>query len=660
LKAKTKAVLALIFLLFISVGSVFAAYQAGFLSFTPAPQTLVNISQVYVDPQGQNVGGQWKGSFWNLNVQVTADDQASGVILPKDQSSSINYQGTVKALKTGAKVELRIQPNQPYIVRNIVEKTAQVTSDAFETIANKGAPFGYSENTNVKAGALWMNYYDWAEPSFRIYTPFTVTILKDGVQVGQATFNNQGSNGVQTIDTGEGTVRIENLGILSGNYMTPSVPAQIAILKGYPNIYDWTQIQNLVRNDLPANYNPVSQVVGGSIQTNPWLVQLAAGSNAYSTYWYGQPYRWKSDNSPAAFQSVGSVIGTNIGGWSSSDTSSSYLRDPVAPVVGLQDKGTLPADKRSYMSVTEYIENKGVSNLAATLFSQFQKATIQTDSSTGNKQLRLDVPWGAYGTSSVNIRVPTELADTFVDQPSIGNVQPTAHWQTTGNKYASTTGHLALLVDLAQSGTVTSTTTVKVTCGSSNVGVFPTQQVMTVPVGTPTQVSFDISNLGVLNQETNVALTVTCIDQYTGSTTGTDTAYMTLESTLSHENTLLKIHVVSEADQTPITGLPINVVFGSQEDPGYSDTNGQYVTTLQTTGGGAYQGPVQISTQETATFQSTSTSVTVPDTKEITIQVPLQGAIKETGITLIEWIMIAAIIILIIAVAAIVIYHKMR
>jgi hypothetical protein len=246
----------------------------------------------------------------------------------------------------------------------------------------------------------------------------------------------EGQNQIQTIQTNEGTIRIENLGIITGQYLSPNTPSQIAIFKGYPNMYDLTQINSIIHNDIGATYSAV----------NYNGLTTISGSQAYSTYWYGPTFRWADNKHPAAFgpPSANTLIAANnYGGWITADEGSTKGRNPIKPVIGSSDKASLPEDKRSFLSLTEYIQSKNIQNLAETIFREgsiFQKVSFIQDTN-GQAALKLEIPWSAYGTPQVNIRIPTELADTFVERPIITDTKVSAVWETTGSKNADLTSN---------------------------------------------------------------------------------------------------------------------------------------------------------------------------------------------------------------------------
>ncbi len=586
---------AAVFLVAVVLGSLLYFYPQAFSGLEQ--NTWISVSQTFVDPQGSEVAGEWRGSYWNLVAAVTqVNDDIAGVVLPDDYEGEVTVGGVTTALKTGAKVEVKLDPQEPYLVRNLVEKTVMVAPVAV--------------GGGVTKDAFWLNYYDWAEPSFRVYTPYVVSVYKDDVLVGQKTLNAEGESSVQTIPTSEGNVRVENLGVLGGTYLSPNTPSQIAILKGYPCFYDWAQISSRVDGS-----------TAGSV--------AGAGASKYADYWYGI-----SRNSANQAVNPVVVIGmstTNtyrpsaFGGWSGSDYGGNA--QPVKPVVSASDKSGLPVSEQSFSSLTEFLEGKNVANLAATLFSKYSK--VEMVSEGGNLALKLTVPWSAYATPLVNVKVPSELADTWVERPAISNVKPVVSWEATGGKNYAITGNARLLVSLKQYSTVASSTRVVAQCGNARVGIYPTEY---PSVGLEPQetkvVSFDITNLGVLTEEANVPVTVVCYEKWSGAETGRDVAYVTLLPTLAHDVTTLNVHVVEKGGLSkPVVGLPLNVVYADQTKSGFTDGSGVFSVGLETAGGGGFSGPVTISSPVTEKYNAATRTVTVaPGANDVTFEVSLLGS----------------------------------
>jgi len=606
-------------------------------------ETTVSISQINVDPQGSIVGDEYKGSFWNILAYINANDYLAGVVLPKGQTGSVTYQGAIKALETGAKVEIKIDPQTPYLIRSVQEKQVMY------------APSVVGAGSTVDAS--YLRYYDWSEPTWRIYTPFTVTIYKDGVQVGQATLNMQGQSQVQTVSTSEGAVRIENLGILGGQYLSPNTPSQIAILKGYSNVYDWVQIQNIVNGAQP-----------GSV----------AGSSAskYADYWFGTA----RDSSNRAINPVVTmgVSQTNVyapsayGGWSGNDFGGQAK--PVKPVVGSSDKSSLPVDERSFYSLTEFIEQaKGISNLASSLFNSkatgsagalWQEVSFVTDTN-GQTALKLTIPWSAFGAPLVSIRVPTELADTWVEQPQIANAQVSASWVSTGTKYCNVFGSNRIAVQVTNVGSTTASSRLTIQSGNSKLSVTPlSMTVNNLEPSVPQTVFFDATNLGVESETSDIPITIIAYDTYTNTETSRTTVYGTLKPTLTTGVTTFKLFVVEKGTSNLIVGLPLTVQYGNQAPSVFTDSNGLVSLTLTTPQGGAFTGQVYVQSDDTTVYKTASATYNLPSATayEFTLEVERKDTDYPSpeGFNWLTIALIIGVIALIVAIIVLVVYFKKR
>lgn len=611
------------FLLVIIVISGLVVYFNPSILDNIAPNTTLSISSINVDPQGTVVGDEYRGSFWNILVYVNANDQLAGVVLPEGQTGSVNYQGAMKALETGAKVEVKIDPGTPYMIRSVVQNSKLV------------APAATGAGSTVDA--RYLTYYSWGESTWRIYTPFTVSIYKDGSLVGQKTLNMEGENAVQTVSTSEGNVRIENLGILGGSYQSYSTPSQIAILGG-SHVYDWTQIQS---------------VVSGS-------------TSQFANYWYGNS---RNSNGQAYNPTVVFGVSTTTayqpskyGGWSGSDSGTNVK--PIRPVIFSSEKSNLPSEERSFYCVTEYIEqNKGISNLASSLFSTrstgntgslFQKAEFVTDTN-GQTALKLEIPWGAFGTPLVSIRVPTELADTWVEQPIVtGNIDLSAAWVSTGSTIADLYGSSRVAVTVTNTGTVTGSARLTIASGNSKLSITPLEMtVNNLEPNVPQIVYFDGTNLGVENEISSIPITVKAYDTYTGTERASVTIYGTLKPTLATGESKLVMHVVEKGTVTPIVGLQFTMQYGDKAPTAFSGANGLVEMTLENPQGGAYTGQVYVSSADTTIYKTASATYNFDQAKvlEVTFEVERKDtAYKDDK----DW-MTYLIIILVIIIFAIII-----
>jgi hypothetical protein len=626
LKLNPKLVALIAILLIVTVGTV--------VVFQPflGQNTTLSISQIYVDPQGGAVGDEWRGSYWNILTYINANDDLAGVVLPEGQKTSITFDGAVQQLESGAKVEIKIDPQTPYLIRDIQEKTVAV------------APPAKSNDGGQTVSALDLRYYGWAELSWRIYTPFVVSVYKDGSLVGSKTLNMQGQSQVQTISTSEGEIRIENLGVLGGQYLSPNTPSQISIFKGAPYVYDWAQIQSMV------NY-------------------ASGGSDTYAKYWYGMTLQNGYAVSPTIIINMqATTIFNGYPGWLGSGGNPS----PVRPVLFTNDKTSLPVEKRSFSCLTEWLQSKGVANLASSLFNTrdtgdsgalWQSASFVTDTN-GQTALKLEIPWGAFGTPLVNIRVPTELADTWIERPIVTQTSVSAVWVASNTKYSDLQGSLRIACTLTNAGSATGSALVEVQSGNSKLSITPLQMTVNnlVP-NVPQTVYFDATNLGVEDQIDDIPVTIIVKDTYTGGETGRDTIYGTLLPTLTSGTTTIRIRAVEKGTDNPIVGLQLRLVLPSMEPRTvFTGAGGETGTvTLATPQGGAFIGDISIQSEDT--FDYKGSYMTFHIASATSYSVTLEVERKDTpypvqGLDLWVWLAIGAVISVVIVVFAYVAVKK--
>jgi hypothetical protein len=120
-----------VFLIILTLGSLYYFVPSVFNGFV-APATTISINSINVDPQDSAhlVGNEYYGSFWDILTYVNANDDVAGVILPKGQTGSVTYQNAVTTLQTGAKIEIKIDPQQPYLLHDLQEKVPMAAPSA--------------------------------------------------------------------------------------------------------------------------------------------------------------------------------------------------------------------------------------------------------------------------------------------------------------------------------------------------------------------------------------------------------------------------------------------------------------------------------------------------------------------------------------------------
>jgi hypothetical protein len=623
---------------------------------------LGSISQITLDPQGGSVSSNnaLTGIYWNLYCTVEASDVIQGFTLPSGQVAATSVQGINQEVQSTASVEVDIQPLQAYLIRDLTEQQVEYAPSAQGT-------------TGSAVSAQSFQYYTWNEPTWRIFCNYEVTVKQNGNVIGTAVLNTQGNGAqAQQVQTNAGTIIITNMGGLMGNYLEPETPTQACILQpnnaysGPSYIYDWGVIQQMVSDSFYAGSTP------GSAATN------------YASYWYGN-----SRTSAGVAQDPVIVIGdgeTNLyqpsqyGGWEGSDAGGSVKA--VAPV--MYSTSTLPSDKQTFLSLTEWLQNQGVDNFAAAPNSNGNNLGIYTmqfvQDTNGETALQLIVPWAAYEIPTVDIKIPVSMADTFVERPQVSDIKVNGYWQSNGEKTLLNIGAGATLeVGLTQDSTVTSSGLITVNCTDPRVQIIPTSQTVTMAPGATKTISFMVSQAGGSTSDGTAAnplsIVINSYDVDTGALEATDTVYCSLAATVgSNLTTTLNIHVQDNtAAHSPIVGEAVFLEWpptNGQTTTAYTDSNGNIVETLSASAGGGYTGQVQITAEAIAqtasspAYSAQALTYTVkagPNSVTITM-----GATAKKTSSGIDWILIALIagviaaVITVIAVIAYAVKHPPR
>lgn len=559
--------------------------------------TIVDISKLTVLPQGEEVEGIWTGSFWSIEAYVTSSESVQGFMaVAENQSYTIEIEGTKYDLRSGANIEIVIDPEQPYFVRTIRSVLTEVVPSTYQSGMHKITQAIFQEKGEGIVDDLWCQHFDWAEPGWRWYCPYWITVLKDGEEIGRKLLNSEGEDSIQIVETSEGPIRIEHLGMLSGEYKTVEVPEQIAIFdKSY--VYDYQFCSPYMEYDKGVQF----QYCGH------YLCEITPGStNAYSTYWYGPDYRWDDDLKPAGFAGrdpyFGMIDERLYGGWTEEDSTWVWKRNPLRPVIFPHDKYILPTEKQHFRCLTEYLEYKGATNIATTIFDRFERWELQED------EVKIYIPWGAYGTPLVHFLVPTELADTFVYRPTISDVEITdSYWKLTGGKHTDLYGSQRIAVELYQKAEVKSSCEVKIKPSTEHVSVFPLRKILTLEPGERMVTTFDLTNLGV-ESEISGFVTLQVYELWGHSLTSEDMSLTYKLMPQTTEKAILDLLVVDKETQKGVVGIHVFIQYGVEfTKEGFSDTHGK-VGPFDL---GDYRGTVQISTGETATYKPAYRTVTV-------------------------------------------------
>lgn len=645
-----KKIVALLIIASFLIGTVIVTTNLG---GSLKKQSLISVDQLYVDPQGATSDTDISGLYWNLLFHLQGQNVVQGIKLPAGTTGTTTIQTVQKVITTGKTVEIDITPGQPYMIRKMQLQQMMVAPAAQGTVGNSQPEVD-------------MQYYNWLEPSFRVYMPYHVTVIKDGTVIGQADLGGEiNSDGTpvspdQNIPTSDGTIILENLGGLQQTYMNPAMPGQIAMLQGAPYIYDLTQI----------SASGVASLDGTNIGSGS-----GTSATSYSAYWYGT-----SRTSGNVAQNPTRVINLQLtstyppsayGGWEGSNYGGSVTA--VHPVILPGSRSQLPTDKQSFLTAVEWLASKNVANLVAggsSVLAKYSSYSLVTDG--GDAAMKIIIPFNAYFTPLLTMRVPAAMADAWVERPQVSDVAVNGYWVNTGDKSGDIADQSQLAVDCTQKSTVKSTARISVSSSDPRISVYPIQDYVTLYPNQKQTKYFTVSQTGGTTPDNGVTITINSYDDYSGQLKETDTVTANLLATVGQNTTTLIILVKDDsAAQSPISAMQMSIVYPpqtGQEVTTFTDEHGLVSLTLTTPQGGGYTGQVQIITAASITYAVSNNIVTVHSgPNNVPIVVHINGtptptpAQKSGGLSLMTIILIAVITIVIIVFVAIgYTYHKKR
>jgi hypothetical protein len=273
-------------------------------------QDLIAVSNVNLAPQGnETVDAKWTGSYWTIAATTNMQDQFDAITLGNSSSDSADTssadtigQYTVVPQDT---ITITITPQQPYWTRSL-NVAAYTLYPTVETYVQNKITNAASWNTGTEAQAVSVPVWTWGQSYWTAHTPFTITVLKNGVLWANEAVDTGGkTEAVQIVDPNDASqwITLNNVGVLSTSYQSPPVLPDVAMLGPSEIFSDPNAVANIVNYYSGSDYTYSDYWFGGGThyvdagaidtgtgttgieQSNPGTVQIGQPGSSPGLYY---------------------------------------------------------------------------------------------------------------------------------------------------------------------------------------------------------------------------------------------------------------------------------------------------------------------------------------------------------------------------------------
>lgn len=631
-----------VFLIILALGSIYYFDPAAFSNLNP--NSLLASNTVRIEPRGYKTSsGEWADSWWNvLFTSDSINDQFGFYTFNQDESakSGLNTVNNQK-LEPKSSIQVKIIPEQPYWERPL-DVSSPVVYPATKTSHSSYAGAGWAwENPTVSQFSVPV--YHFSSQYWIAHTPYTIEVYKNGQKIDGMTTRIDTAGSSQTYkitnpsDSSE-WIMVKDIGKLGTGYGEPSgtISNNLAIFSGDTIFNDYDSVMKYLQyssNDDKkfANY---------------WF----GGGNYYTAS--GQVMQKANDGSPGLFWRQGGLVPVNVvpdagtfpGIYVQSSGADRWGKPLAASVWSNQPTGTTQSEGRVFqkdgLSVVNYLkQERGLGTMSSNQMNVWgQGWTITTPQSDGKNYLRVYMPKGAMSSLST-LQISTQLADTFVYEPAVANMEITGlSWQVSGQIGDKD----VLKVDITQKGTVESDSTLTASFTSGQpVFINPPSQKVSLAPGASTSVYLEFTNLGAqtaTNGEVKIRLT-----NEMGQWTEKSIAYTLLPKGVG--GTTLTVLAQDKSTHVAVSGITCAVAWGTKSQTEITN-GGTFTVDLE-----GYTGAVTVTSVETTSYKSATASTTVSSgSNTLILEIEPQGYVPPPEE--IDWLLILAVSLVIVVVAA--------
>jgi len=609
--------------------------------------SVFSVSQITLQQQGyeDSATHEWKNSYWVIALVTDTFEHYKAVsyTFNNEEAQGANTIGE-KTLVVNSEIKVTIIPEKPYYERSMQYVTYTVYPKTYGAYMNKVSTSiigKLGEDTAVPE--LKATVLQFTTESWKLYTPFTIQLYKNGVLKDEKSVNTLGGTETVTLtaDSGE-TLRVQNLGKLGTGLGEP-------------------QIGDVIVFDTAHIFKVEGNVLGE--------IQYDKDTYSYSRYWFGGgPYyyavsgygsgpvvRWP-DGSPAHYWLWGGINepmeNSMFPGVYRADATFDYWMKPyAADVFNDKPQGTPIPDSKGPgtplgYSLVNYLTNlRGHTLYTLSDFDEYNQGIEIKDN-----KMRIYLPLSSVN-NVVTVWISTELADAVVYQPVAAKGTITAiSWLGSGEISDKDVAIVTVRQDGQDGGRIT--VTASETTGYP-MSVSPQTDAVILDYGGSHTFFFTVKNLGTgTAQSGTLQFTLTNDD---GEQTDQKTLGFTLQPQIG-DQTLLTVTLYDKDSVKPSSVL-VTVNYGVNSKAGVT-SNGYVTFDL-----GTYKGSVSIASQETDAYAAASTT-TIVSAGQNTVFLKLQKK-GQTSLwdLLVEWV--KANVALVVAVTAIAVVmavavHKRR
>lgn len=646
------------------------------LTQIPTRLGLIAVSSATIEPNGYLSGSKLEGTYWLVTLSV---DYATQISFTFDNATvhanGANPTFNGQALSVLNPITITITPGQPYYIRPMEEIVTTVVPGAYRDFWSDLTQQGRDKSVDAVSPYQPIRWVTTSS-DWMLCTPFTVSVVSNGVSIGTYTILNVGTATTTSISLGstlqfpnnqsavDNSVYVTDLGSL----VQSATPANWASLQWFSNQYFFlgsTAITHALTNPYPVGDGKTASV--------SYLTDATAYDNTYAYYWYMQDGSsvytgyWQDDGTPfpGGASNGLQVLGPSTSpGWDDGGSALGILwrRIPSQSQLSSGMPPTFPTDPTptgksiTPLSLVGFLEQ----DIGAQDIAQASNGLLPTwDHPTGSGLTLINsgnnagwlkemLPYGAFDPV-VTLEIGSAICNTVVYTPIAGNFKITSVSANLGTIAADES--LTVPITIQQTATVASpgaTGTVTLT-SPSNTYVQITPESWATPAmmaGTSQTFDFVVKNLGSPTTVTS------SFGVSVANSLGVVTDSATVKFTLSALSTIGSVLVVTTVDHDTglaVSGIFVIVQYGTTEQTGYT-ANGMVSFNFE---GGTPS--VTISTSATSTYQSASTIYQIHSGENpVTLQLLKIG---EPPPVQIPWLLIAVVavatIVLVVAVVTV-------